>query len=109
MDDIIISTWRVLRSPFENATVLDNVSYVNDATFQEAPFQLKQGETLKLRIFIDKSVLEIFANGRQSLTQRIYPSRADSKKIRLFTKGGKGKAINVEAWEMDPSAPWQIK
>ncbi len=97
---------QVLRVNFEKTTVLDNVSYVNDATIQDAPFELKEGETLKLRIFIDRSVLEIFANGRQSLTQRIYPSKVTSQEVRLFAKGGEGKAVKVEAWHIQPTAPW---
>jgi len=56
---------------------------VDNASIQEAPFELEDGETLKLRIFIDKSVLEVFANGRQCITQRLYPSRKDSKKKQL--------------------------
>lgn len=42
---------------------------------QEAPFELAAGEGLELRIFLDRSVLEVFANGRQCITQRIYPTR----------------------------------
>ena len=97
---------QVLRVDFSNATVLDNVSYINDATYQEAPFQLDDGETLQLRIFIDKSVLEIYANGRQSLTQRIYPSKPESQGIHLFSKGGSAKAIKVESWNIHPTSPW---
>ena len=40
--------------------------------------QLQPREPLKLRIFIDRSVVEVFANGRQCMTQRIYPARRDS-------------------------------
>ena len=53
----------------------DSERYVNS---QEAPFELGEGETLRLHIFLYRSVLEVFANGRQCLTQRIYPTRADS-------------------------------
>ena len=54
---------------------------------QEAPFELAAGEGLELRIFLDRSVLEVFANGRQCITQRIYSTRADSLGVRLFSKG----------------------
>lgn len=47
-------------------------------TVEAAPFELKNGERLKLRIFVDKSVVEVFANSRQAVMRRIYPSRADS-------------------------------
>ena len=43
-----------------------------------APFKLREGEPLRLRVFIDKSVVEVFANGRQCLALRVYPGREDS-------------------------------
>ena len=70
---------------------------------QEAPFELVAGEALELRIFVDRSVLEVFANNRQCITQRIYPTRADSLGVRLFSKGGSAKVSSVEAWDMAPS------
>lgn len=73
---------------------------------QEAPFELADGETLKLRIFIDKSVLEVFANGRQCITQRIYPSRKDSNQVKLFAKSAAAKALVVKAWDMEQVMPW---
>ena len=69
---------------------------------QEAPFELAAGEGLELRIFLDRSVLEVFANGRQCITQRIYPTRADSLGVRLFSKGGSVKVSSIEAWDMAP-------
>lgn len=69
---------------------------------QSAPFELKPGEPLQLRVFLDRSVLEVFANGRQCLTQRIYPSRADSLGVTLFAHGGGITVRSLEAWEMSP-------
>ena len=70
---------------------------------EAGPFELKAGETLKLRVFVDKSIVEVFANGRQAITRRIYPSRKDSVGVVLFSKGGATKVTAVEAWEMMPS------
>ncbi|HUW20173.1 MAG TPA: glycoside hydrolase family 32 protein [Sedimentisphaerales bacterium] len=70
---------------------------------QEAPFELRRGETLKLRIFLDRSVLEVFANGRQCITQRIYPTRSDSVGVMLFSRGGGVNVRSVEAWDMAPA------
>jgi sucrose-6-phosphate hydrolase SacC (GH32 family) len=70
---------------------------------QEAPFVLQSGETLRLRVFLDRSVLEVFANGRQCLTQRVYPFRPDSRGVALFARGGPGaRARSVRAWDMMP-------
>ncbi len=70
---------------------------------QEAPFELAAGEMLDLRIFIDRSVLEVFANNRQCITQRIYPARSDSVGARLFSTGGAVHVNSLEAWAMAPT------
>ena len=70
-------------------------------TAQEAPFELRPSEPLRLRIFLDRSILEVFANDRQCLTQRIYPTRNDSLDVRLFSHGA-AAAVDVDAWDMRP-------
>ena len=73
---------------------------------QVAPFELAAGEMLKLRIFLDRSVLEVFANGRQYVTQRIYPTRDDSLGVALFARGGKVTVKSIDAWDMEPVNSW---
>ena len=75
-------------------------------TVEAGPFELKAEEPLQLRVFVDKSVVEVFANGRQAVMRRIYPSRPDSVGVRLFSKGGSASVPNLEAWEMSPSNPY---
>ena len=70
---------------------------------QTAPFILTEREPLKLHIFLDKSVLEVFANSRQCLTQRIYPTRADSLGVSIFTKGGGATLNALDAWTITPT------
>ena len=72
-------------------------------------FELDPDEPLRLRIFLDRSVIEIFANGRTCLTSRIYPSREDSLGIGCFARGGTAKLRELKVWEMGsasvPSTP----
>jgi beta-fructofuranosidase len=75
-------------------------------TVEAGPFELKAGEPLKLRVFIDKSVVEIFANGRQAVMRRIYPSRPDSLGVKLFSTGGPANIPTLETWELAPSNPY---
>ena len=77
-----------------------------EVTKQVAPFELRPGEKLELRIFIDRSILEIFVNGRQCITQRIYPTREDSLGVELFSKGGAIKVLSLRAWDIAPTNPW---
>jgi beta-fructofuranosidase len=74
---------------------------------QTGPLRLVAGEMLALRIFVDRSVVEVFANGRQCLTKRVYPSRADSVGIGLFAGGGTATARSVDVWQM--SAIWPVQ
>ncbi len=74
-------------------------------TEQVAPLRLKKGEKLNLRIFIDRSILEVFANG-QCITQRIYPTREDSIGVALFAEGGGVEVERLEAWQMAPTNHW---
>jgi beta-fructofuranosidase len=73
---------------------------------EAGPFELKPDEPLQLRIFIDKSVVEVFANGRQTVMRRIYPSRADSLGLKLFSQGGPARIGTLRSWEMSPSNPY---
>lgn len=70
---------------------------------QTAPLSLACGEALGLRVFVDHSVLEVFANGRQVLTTRIYPTRRDSVGVRLFAHGGAARVGRLEAWHLAPT------
>jgi beta-fructofuranosidase len=70
---------------------------------EEAPFELEPGEPLNLRIFIDHSVVEVFANERQAMVRRIYPTRNDSNGIALFSEEGEAQLLESSAWEMFPS------
>ncbi len=69
----------------------------------EAPLELREGELLELRVFLDKPMLEIFANGRQCVTQQIFPQSKDALGICLFARGGDATLQGGDAWDMAPS------
>src|SRR5205823_1745463 len=69
---------------------------------QSGPLALSSGEMLRLHVFLDRSVVEVFGNQRVCITSRVYPSRADSLGIELFAHGGTAKLISIDAWEMNP-------
>jgi len=73
---------------------------------EAGPFALKSGELLTLRVFVDRSVVEAFANDRQAVLRRIYPSRPDSLTVSVFANGGAAKVKQVKAWQMAPSNPY---
>ncbi|HRU02082.1 MAG TPA: GH32 C-terminal domain-containing protein [Victivallales bacterium] len=63
-------------------------------------FLMKPNETLKLRIFIDKSIVEVFANGKQCVAVRVYPSRDDSVGFSICSHGKDSELKSLEAWQM---------
>jgi beta-fructofuranosidase len=76
-------------------------------TVEAGPLELKADEPLELRVFVDKSVVEVFANGgRQAVMRRIYPSRPDSVGVVLFANGGPASVTTLQAWDMMPSNPF---
>lgn len=76
------------------------------ATSQELPFTLASGEPIRLRVFLDRSMLEVFVNGRQCITQRIYPTRPDSMGVKAFAKDGEATLRSLHVWEMTPANAW---
>lgn len=65
-----------------------------------APLTLREGEPLRLHIFLDRSVIEVFANERVSITSRIYPSRADSTGVAAFAGHAPATLLALDAWTM---------
>jgi beta-fructofuranosidase len=66
----------------------------------EGKLELAAGEPLSLRIFLDHSILEVYANNRCCLTSRIYPSRKDSLGIGLVSEGGNADFKSLKLWKM---------
>lgn len=62
--------------------------------------ELADGEPLRLHIFVDRSVIEVFANDRVCAASRVYPSRADSLGVALFAEGGAAEAESIDVWKM---------
>jgi len=67
---------------------------------ESAPFHLDPGEPLRLRIFIDKSIVEVFANGRQCVAARVYPGRDDSLGVSLRSQGQDAVLRSLDAYQM---------
>jgi beta-fructofuranosidase len=67
---------------------------------ETARFALPDNEPVELRIFIDRSVVEVFANGRQYVALRVYPGREDSLGAALRAMGNDATLKSLDAWQM---------
>lgn len=64
---------------------------------EEAPLSVQNG-VIKLRVFVDKSVVEVFANdGERVITDLIFPTEAAGR-IELFSEGGTAEFSKVNVW-----------
>ena len=67
---------------------------------ETAPIRLDPDEPLQLRVFIDHSVVEVFANGKQCVAARVYPGRQDSTSVSLRAQGSPAELRSLDAWKM---------
>lgn len=68
---------------------------------ETAPLTLTEREPLKLTVFVDASIVEVFANDRQAIGRRAFPCCADATGVRLGET-----ATAFRAWEMDYTNPY---
>lgn len=80
------------------------VGYIAESTVLQvgkvrAPLELKKGEDLTLRIFIDRNLVEVFANERQAaVTAKEYVP--ENKGVRLFSMGGDTMVKKIRCWRI---------
>ena len=67
---------------------------------ETAPVFIRPDEPLKLHVFVDKSVVELFVNGRQCVAVRVYPGRDDSLGLSLRSQGQDAELRSLDAWQM---------
>jgi beta-fructofuranosidase len=60
----------------------------------------RAGEPLRLRVLIDRSIVEVFANERRYLAIRVYPGREDSLGVSLRAQGNEAVLKHLNAWQI---------
>jgi hypothetical protein len=68
-------------------------------------------EPLRLRIYLDRSMVEAYVNERKSLTSRVFPARLDSLGLDLLAAPG-DRVLSLKVWPLNalngkPPAPVQ--
>jgi beta-fructofuranosidase len=102
---------RILYQGKAERLVLDpkesSLSTVVDRDVRKASLSLDASGCLRLHIFIDRSVVEIFANGHTCLAGRVYPTRADSLGVGLLAPKGVTRLVSLDIWQM--KSIWQLE
>jgi beta-fructofuranosidase len=71
-----------------------------DGGVHGAPLALALGELLRLRIFVDRSSVEVFAqDGAVTLTERVFPEPS-SRGVAVLAEGGRARLISLQAWRL---------
>jgi len=67
---------------------------------ETATVAMELDEPLKLRVFVDRSSVEVFVNGKQCLAVRVYPGREDSLGVSLRSKAQDAMLKRLDVWQM---------
>ncbi|MEM7531947.1 MAG: glycoside hydrolase family 32 protein [Chloroflexota bacterium] len=86
---------------YQRASLCDDLTYQSETWVQSAPFDFEEDDLVKLRVFLDHSVLEVFAGDQRYLAQRIYPMHPDTLGVKLFSRGGDTVVRKLRAWQME--------
>ena len=78
----------------------------SSGSVESAPLELGSTEGLKLRIFVDKSIVEVFANSRQAIARHIFPENENSTGVKVFSKNADTLITKFESWQIAPSNPY---
>ncbi len=77
-----------------------------DGGVHAAPLPLGDRETLRLRVLVDRSSVEVFVqDGSVVLTDRVFPD-PDSVGVALQAKGGTARLVGLTAWGLAPAMPY---
>jgi beta-fructofuranosidase len=68
---------------------------------QSCHFHYHEGEPLELRIFVDRSIVEVFVNGQSACLTRVYPEGTDSDGFSIEARGQRARCRKLQAWTME--------
>ncbi len=72
-----------------------------DVAGTRVPDALSADGTLKLHLFFDRSVLEVFIDGgRKSVTKVAYPLEGEDLVVEAFAEDGAAEVVSLAAWTM---------
>jgi beta-fructofuranosidase len=79
----------------------DNSTATPEVTTDPCEYDLRldPGESLDLTLYLDHSVIEVYANERLSMTSRIYPDREDAQGLSICAQGGSAE-VRATVWQL---------
>ncbi len=77
----------------------DNGSY-NGLYVSSLPESIAVGQTCKIHLFIDHSIMDVFINNQLAFSIRIFPTDLDSNGVEVFAEGTTTYVNSVKAWKL---------
>lgn len=87
-------------------TTLERVSTDDGSWSAKLPKTVAAGETLKLHVFLDGSIADIFVNDTWAFSVRLFPTDVNAVETEVFATSP--TAVKVSAWTLDGSLPTGI-
>lgn len=67
----------------------------------EAPLAIQPGEEITLRVFVDRNMVEVFANDKQAVVVSFDSAGGEASRLNLHSEGGEAAtAASVKSWVM---------
>lgn len=80
---------------------LSNDGWIYNGLYESSlPETLSAGETMKMHIFIDHSIMDIFINDKWAFSIRIFPTDKNAIAIEAFSEG-LTEVKSIEAWSLN--------
>ncbi len=67
---------------------------------EQANVYIPPNEPVEVRVFIDRSVIEVFVADRQVVAVRVFPSREDSDGVSILSVGADSLLPSFDVWQM---------
>lgn len=89
--------------PSSGETVLDRSDSTlsaeeSDEALDMMAIETTATDTIELRVFLDRSIVETFVNERDAITGRIYPTRSDSNGVAAYADGE--AHLDLDVWQL---------
>lgn len=86
----------------QNVTRLSNdVGEYNGLYESTLPVKPALGDTMRIHVFIDHSIMDIFVNNKYAFSIRVFPTDTNAEDVEAFSTGGSTHAVSIQAWKLN--------
>ncbi|MDD4971291.1 MAG: GH32 C-terminal domain-containing protein [Paludibacter sp.] len=86
----------------QNVTRLSNDAGSFNGLYESVlPQKPALGETMRIHIFIDHSIMDIFINNQFAFSIRVFPTDSSAEDVEAFSDGGTTTASSIQAWKLN--------